>query len=344
MNIFISPTVDVEKYNHFIEEHPNSNLYHLLEWHEVLKDTYGLNPVYVIAEDANKIVGCIPLMEVKSILKGTRLVSLPLSYNVPILSNHNEISLALLNLLQTMQNKYEYIELRDSNPTHFKYNRVTNEHVSSQINLDRFKSHDDYWTQLKQRKRRRNIRKECADLTIRKSENKEDFKTLYELTSVSKKRQGAASYPKLLFINLHKKMSHLTDLYIAYHNSVPLAGVLIIKFKSTSIYAYGGALHNKISKKYRPMDVLLWEAIKNAFNQNQLVFDFGSSPKNHSTLIAFKEKWSPQHINLSYKIMSNNYKHISRTGLLAHCLTKSFKIMPLSLNKIIGPYLLKQAF
>lgn len=342
MNIFISPTVDVEKYTHFIEQHPNSNLYNLLEWHEVLKDTYRLNPLYVIAEDANKIVGCIPLMEVKSILKGTRLVSLPLSYNVPILANHNEISLALLNRLQTVQSEYEYIELRDNSLNNFEYHKTTNEHIYSQINLGAFKSHNEYWTHLKQRVRR-DIRKGFSDVSVYKSENKEDFEKLYELSSVSKKRQGAPSYPKLFFINLHKRMSHLTDLFIAYHNSVPLAAVLIIKFKLTSIYAYGGSLHNSMSNKYLPMDALLWEAIKHAFNQNQLVFDFGSSPKNHSTLIAFKEKWSPQHINLSYKIMSNNYKHISRTGLLANCLTKSFKTMPLSLNKIIGPYILKQA-
>ena len=342
MNIFISSAVDVEKYNHFIEQHSNANVYHLLEWHEVLKDTYGLSPVYVIAEDTNKIVGCISLMEIKGILKGTRLVSLPLSHNVPILANNSDISLALLNFLETIKNKYKYIEIRDSNSTHFQYSQAINEYINSQINLDKFKSHDDYWTQLKQRARR-DIRKGFSDVTVRKSENKEDFEILYELTSVSKRRQGAVSYPKSFFINLHKKMSHCTDLFIAYHNSTPLAGILILKFKSTSIYSYGGSLHNNLSNKYLPMDILFWEAIKHAFNQNQLVFDFGSSPKDHSTLIAFKEKWNPQHVNLTYKIMANNYKHISRNSLLANCLTRGFKIMPLSLNKIIGPYILKQA-
>jgi len=342
MNFFISTNIDPDKYTHFLEQASNANFYHLLEWHQVLQESYNLTPYYVIAEDKNEIVGCIPLMEAKGFMKGKRLISLPLSHHVPILSKNEEISIELLKLLQNLQKNYNYIELRGENKDNFNYSSIITDNIYSQINLSTFESDQHYWDKLPQRARR-DVRKGLSILSLSNAKNIQDFERIYEFTSISKKRQGAVAYPKSFFNNLHKRLLPHIELFTAYCDSVPLSSIMIFNYKSSAIYAYGGSSYTAPAIKYLSTDFIIWESIKEAFNQKKTLFDFGSSPKHHSSLIQFKEKWGPNHYDLSYQIMSDNYKHISREGIISSYLNKTLRIMPLPINKLLGPFILKEA-
>ena len=73
---------DADEWNNFVIENTPSafySLYNLFEWRRVLINAYGYEPYYIIVEKKGEMVGCFPLMYVKSRLFSDRLISLPIT-------------------------------------------------------------------------------------------------------------------------------------------------------------------------------------------------------------------------------------------------------------------------
>ncbi len=51
---------------------PDYSFFHSSHWARVLHDSYGYKPCYFSIIDNQKLSACIPVMEIKSVLTGTR--------------------------------------------------------------------------------------------------------------------------------------------------------------------------------------------------------------------------------------------------------------------------------
>ena len=56
---------------------PGSSFFHTAAWAKVLSESYGYKPTYFTIFEGNRLTGCLPVMDVNSILTGRRGVSLP---------------------------------------------------------------------------------------------------------------------------------------------------------------------------------------------------------------------------------------------------------------------------
>ncbi|MCB2141185.1 GNAT family N-acetyltransferase [bacterium] len=66
------------KWDKYVESHPDSNLYHLSGWKNVIEKTYGHETYYLIATTTQfSVIGILPLVHMKHFIFGNRLVSIP---------------------------------------------------------------------------------------------------------------------------------------------------------------------------------------------------------------------------------------------------------------------------
>ena len=76
---------DAEKWNGLVEKDPYASVYHLWDWGEALSSTYGYERHYLAATKDGKLIGVLPLVHIKSLFFGNRLISLPFcEYGAPL--------------------------------------------------------------------------------------------------------------------------------------------------------------------------------------------------------------------------------------------------------------------
>ena len=78
INIDFYSEKDREEYTNFLIKTPETNIYHTIEWKEVIENYFNFKPYYLIARDNNEIKAILPFFYLKN-LWGKRLESIPLS-------------------------------------------------------------------------------------------------------------------------------------------------------------------------------------------------------------------------------------------------------------------------
>ena len=64
-------------WDNFVQHHPHSLPQHLSGWQEVIQNVYGYQTRYLLAEEAGKIVGILPLFWVNSFIMGSIVRTMP---------------------------------------------------------------------------------------------------------------------------------------------------------------------------------------------------------------------------------------------------------------------------
>ena len=68
---------DLPRWDAFVAGCPEATFFHRAGWKEVIAQSFGHRTYYLLAERAGSLVGILPLAEIKSLLFGHSLVSLP---------------------------------------------------------------------------------------------------------------------------------------------------------------------------------------------------------------------------------------------------------------------------
>lgn len=76
--VAVDPRAD-RRWDEFVVRAPDAGVFHSAAWLEVLQRTYGYQPEHLAYEVDGALEGILPLLRVRSVLTGARLVSLPYS-------------------------------------------------------------------------------------------------------------------------------------------------------------------------------------------------------------------------------------------------------------------------
>src|SRR6266853_5484788 len=68
---------DRARWEEFVHRCPDATFFHRIGWRDIIEQCFGHTTHYLLAERGAQIVGVLPLAEVKSLLFGHALVSLP---------------------------------------------------------------------------------------------------------------------------------------------------------------------------------------------------------------------------------------------------------------------------
>ena len=85
---------DRANWNAFAEASPAASFFHLFEWRDIMRDVFGHRTHYLLAEQAGRVCGVLPLAQVKSRLFGHSLVSLPFGVYGGVAADNEAAALA----------------------------------------------------------------------------------------------------------------------------------------------------------------------------------------------------------------------------------------------------------
>jgi hypothetical protein len=301
--VIIDPVND-PRWDKFVEGHPFGLICHLSSWKQVLEESFPHMKGYYLAilnHDNDSIRSALPVFEVKSILTGKRLVSIPFATNCdPLISSNEdmgEILDAAINLsimlgcskveIRTLASWPFIQDDRIGIMVHNKSHQLSLEVTPGEL-IKTF-SRSTRW-KINQSLER--------GLEVQLAENERDLDEFYHLYVKTRKRLSLPPQPYLFFKLLWEKFSPskcITLLLVRYEGQL-VAGLIMFKFKDRCSWDYlasDASFHNLNTNYFG-----VWEAIKLAHSEGYKIFDFGRTGINNEGLMSFKGRWGTRVIDL----------------------------------------------
>lgn len=333
-----------ERWESYVNNHPDGTLHHLPQWKEVLGDTFHYQPFYLFARNANdELCGILPLFQVKSFLTGNRLVSLPFSNTCGPIADSDYIEEELVNRAKQLchELKCGYLELRMKEPKDFGF-QVNNYFSTYVLGLSDVR--DEVWRKLDKKGTRWAIKKAQREgVTVREANTGEDMEYFFRRLNERHKRDlGVPVHPIRLFRSIHERMRQFTSLYFGEMDEKIIGGILILKYKDTQLY-FCGAWDNGYLK-YHPNNLLLWRAIESACEEGCQYFDFGKTSSDNTGLSHFKKDWGSDTYQLYFHYYPGIPKSLwlNREGILWKAITTTWKRLPVPLATWLSKLAFKQ--
>jgi hypothetical protein len=289
-----------EDWGEFARSH--GTFYHLPEWAECIRDTYGLRLECYSARLANRLQGLLAVAEVPALLGPRRLVSLPFSYAAGPLATDGPTADALAAAVResAADRRIRRVELKSrgefppppgfQRTSYYRTYEVPTEGGESAV-----------WERLHAGSTQRSIRKGLkAGIIVRQGESPEDWLAMAELEERTAHGHGLPSPPRRFFVQGCQRLqtAGLATLYLAFTSAgARAAGVTIWKGPRSWIYGFGAS--DPAHLEHRPNHVLLWTAIRDAIAAG-CRFDLGRVAPEQESLLEFKRRWGGQAIPLAY--------------------------------------------
>ncbi len=131
---------------------------------------------------------------------------------------------------------------------------------------------------------------------VREAKTLQDWKLYYKIYEESLARWGESAsshYDWLLFQHMHDLASPNIKLWLATHEKIIVAGALCLYSKQHVTYWHGAVLSAFL--KLRPVNLLMYEAIKSSCDDGYQWFDFNPSG-GHKGAKAFKKSFRGQEL------------------------------------------------
>lgn len=320
----------------------HDSFFHSSNWARVLHDSYKYNPLYFTLINNNKrITILMPIVEIKSLLTGTRGTSLPFSDYSEFLGNDCLHFQDILDQIIDYGRKagWKYIEIRGpmNLPADIPYSSYYYGHTLelSPNEADTFKLFRD--------STKRNIQKGMkSGLEVRICNSVESVKQFYRLHCMTRKRHGLPPQPSYFFNNIfqHIIANNQGFVVLASYNKEVIAGAVFFHFGKTAIFKYGAS---KLRYHYlRPNNLVMWEAIRWCCQNGYSIFCFGRTAPENKGLLQFKSGWgTKQQILRYYKYDLNKEVYINNHYEIGDFSHKLFNKMPVPVLRMIGTLLYK---
>lgn len=327
----------------FVLSHQLGTVYHTSDWQQLIRQTYGYKPSYLIIRNNNgNIKAGLPLFIIGNGITGSHMSSLPGAQVCnPLLSVPDDYEKFISHILELIrQNRIKYFELKlsESFPIQNKNTWPIIDDYSIYI-LDISRSIDEIHGTFHKNCIQRPIKKLSKfGLRLIKGNSKNDVKIFYHLYMNMRRNYGLLPQPNKFFFFMWQILSkkQMIDIIHAEHNGEIISSMILLKFKDTVTYEYGAS--NPSMMHLNPSHFLLWESIKIAKSEGYSLFDFGRTSSDNTGLSQYKSRWGTKQEALSYYYIPDMRgsamirRHKFFTTLMHH----TVKHMPLSVCNLLG--------
>jgi lipid II:glycine glycyltransferase (peptidoglycan interpeptide bridge formation enzyme) len=305
-------------------------------WHAFLRDTFGWKINHLVIDNQH-----IPFVIKRKLDLKKIASSLPLVHRMPdlVLRNREAFVEELSKHDIGDFNYHGYIDA----PFFSRYSI----NVIVKLNLKAYVSASEIFSNFSKDSIQRKVNKAVkSGFKVEHLHQLRNFEDFQEIQSETRKRQGSPTYPKNFFTNLKKHLGESVNLFGIYDNRQLISGIITFNYGGNAIYAYGASTSKDAYLKQGINQQCMWESIKFAKEGNCSVYDFGSTPNHHKSLLEYKLKWSNEKEDLFYSFFSISGKQIpvlDRQSGMAKLMEKVIHKMPDQVFKSVTPHLLKLA-
>jgi FemAB-related protein (PEP-CTERM system-associated) len=326
------------RWDEFVARCPDATFFHRAGWRTVIEEVFGHKTFFLLAARGGDVLGVLPLAQVRSLLFGHALTSLPFCVYGGTAVTDKRAEQALIDAARALarQLRVQHLELR---------NRVAK-------NLD-WPRQDLYVTFRKEllsdpeanmlaipRKQRAMVRKGIkAGLRAEIDNSVERFFGLY---ADNVHRHGTPALPKEYFRTLCREFAGDCEiLTVLTSHGVPTSSVLSFYFRDEVLPYYAG--DRPEAREVGANDFKYWEVMRRACERGCRIFDYGRSKRDTGSY-AFKRNWGFEPTPLQYEydllhrdtVPQNNPSN-SKYRAFISC----WRRLPLPLANALGPFIVR---
>lgn len=293
---------DAARWNEFVFACQGATFFHRIEWREIMEGVFRHRTHYLLAERDGRVVAVLPLAEVKSLLFGHALTSLPFAVYGGIAGDDEEAVAALEAAAEEVARK--------AGVQHLEYRNLTERHTD-------WPRQELYVTFRKEilpdeeanmlaipRKQRAMVRKGIKNgLVSTVDSNADRFFALY---SDNVLRHGTPALSKHFFETLLSVFGKDCEiLTVTTADGKLLSSVLSFYFREEILPYYAG--DDMAARDLAANDFKYWELMRHACARGCRLFDYGRS-KIGTGPYNFKKNWGfePQPLAYEYRLFKRD--------------------------------------
>lgn len=324
----------------YVRAHKDGSIFHLTGWGGAVQSAYHYDALYLTARQGKRIVGVLPLVDVKSPLLGRSLISTPFSVGGGPLADDNCSLEALLNEAVSIGEKagVKYLECRSNFAGGGDWIAKTGIYAAFKTTLP--SSDDDHLNAIP-RKRRAEIRKAIAAeqngaLTIRHDGDANEFYALY---ARSLRQLGTPIFPRSFLDGLIDAFPNDIEITVVSFEGAPVAALLSLYFGDVVLPYYVGAC--PAARRARAYDYIYWSVMRRAAARGCRTFDFGRSRIDSGSYL-YKKLWGVEPAPLTYQaklIAAAEIANVNPNNPKFALFAKLWPLLPLAVTKALGPLL-----
>jgi CelD/BcsL family acetyltransferase involved in cellulose biosynthesis len=285
----------------FVSGHDNALPYHHPAWAELLAECYGFRTFALAVVDAGgRISAGLPVAEVGVPFRGRRWVSLPFTDFLPPLAEDDDALGRLVEEVSSQRKRagIRAVELRAEvnlpgvHPVAESFAHVLRLQADPQAVFGTFKRSQVQGAIQKA---------EREGVKVRHAETSRDLTHLFfALHAETRRRHGIPVQPRRFFELLWTRIVEpgLGYVLLAEVDGRTIAGAVFLAWNGTVVYKYSAA--RREDSRYRPTNLIIWTAIREACEQRGQTFDFGRTDASNEGLRAFKRGWGTEERPLIY--------------------------------------------
>jgi FemAB-related protein (PEP-CTERM system-associated) len=317
-----------------------ASIYHLQKWRSLIKKVFGHKSYYLYATNSEQqVVGILPLVQLKSLLFGNYLVSMPFFNYGGVVADSDEVEKALLEHAENLRQKLgcSHSEHRLSEESRCGL-PVREDKVCMYLQLP--SDPDELWQAIGSKRRaqvKRPIR-EGASFKVGGLELLDDF---YYVFCRNMKDLGTPVYSKSFFKSILETFPQNATIAQVYLNDSPAGTGFLLNHQGMQEIPWASTL-----REYNRFGVnmyLYWNILKHSIESEYKLFDFGRSSKDAGTL-KFKKQWGGEEKQLFwyYQLQENKpIPQINHQNKKYELMINTWKKMPLGLCNFLGPHIVK---
>jgi FemAB-related protein (PEP-CTERM system-associated) len=329
---------DAARWDAFVHAAPGATFFHRAGWHDIIADVFRHPTHYLVAERGDSIAGVLPLVEIRSVLFGHSLVSLPFAvYGGPVAADA-QAERALIDAAVERAGALgvSHLELRNVTPR-----------------CDGWPRQDLYVTFRKRmlpdvegnmlaipRKQRAMVRKGIKHGLA--GEIDASAGRFFALYADNMHRHGTPPFSRAYFERLRATFgSDCEILTVVDARRRPVSSVLSFYFRDEVLPYYAGDCVE--ARDLAANDYKYWDLMRRACERGVRVFDYGRS-KRDSGSYHFKRNWGFEEAPLAYEyklygrdaIPQNNPANPKYRAFIA-----AWRRMPRALANALGPHIVR---
>ena len=326
---------DRARWDAYVESHDEGTFFHLSGWKSVVEKVYGHRMHYFLAEQDGAVVGVLPLGQVKHLLFGNALISVPFCVYGGVLSNDQEVRAGLEQRAIELAEKLgvDHLEMRNIHRQHPDW-PSKDLYVTFRRELD---ADPDANLSAIPRKQRAMVRKGIKAGLV--GEIDQNVDRLYFAYSESVRNLGTPVFPKRFFEVIKNEFRDACEVVSITHAGKLVGSVMSFYFRDTVLPYYGGGTVE--ARAVAANDFMYWEVMRRAAENGYKVFDYGRS-KIDSGSYRFKKHWGfePEPLHYEYYLVkAKQVPDLNPNNPKYQMFIKAWQKLPIGVSRAVGPWL-----
>lgn len=282
----------------YVAASSGTTFFHQLEWQEAVQEVYGHTPRYLAAYDSTdcRVVGILPLFEVRGPLTGRALISVPYAVAGGVAADSPAVQLQLLGAAKSLAENLDvnYLEIRQGTALEGFVDRCQYFMFRKQLPASTGEILATY-----PGKARNKIRQAFNTYKLTPCTGLDHFEAFYRLYVLSLRRLASPPHKRQFFERLLEKFGSRCLVQVIYYNGTPVAGAIALKFKD-SIAPYFVGLDRDAGMN--SCNFLHYSLMVHAIENGLSVFDLGRTRQDNVGGCEFKlnQGFQPEPLHYEY--------------------------------------------